>query len=869
MAVKIDPETGLGMTVPGPEETVFIGEEGYTVRPDLQKGFIQEKIRGGRDIPEQKIVKWRREEAERKLLEEQQALVPEETRTTTGITEQEAVKLGSETTVPTSPTRKYLGGTSFETLTPDYKPAITQMSGESQAAFDFRAGQVGRGVSQAQPKVAKEWLGEQAMTGIGGGEVEPKEKRAIFQPFFGKEEKVKSFILDNKDNPIIKWMATHETPQQKVHDFFATHKSPQQWLGEKIVSGKGKTKGYILEHKDSPILKWMAKTETPQTKAYKYFATHEAPQQKVHDFFATHKSPQQLVGEKITPSQLDKWGTSKVPLFVIPGGKLDIRNPLGMIKDIETARITTAPGQSSGQFFFENLARSNPITGDILKAYKGSGKETFRGFFTEGLEKAYTPAATDIAEWVTYKDTKLFAKARDKDYVYQPSSRLIGAGFGQVGKFQLYAMPAGVGTAVFASPFIEKAIVGKGALKKYVDKHPIETTALLGIGAFSMYKPVKSLVSVWGKKYIPMEGLTTTEVLAGKKTFPTAETSHLRLFKKSKYRLPGEEQLGVWHATGGELPKKFAAIAGKSELPGMYVSPAVSPYFLRASGEGGYGLMGSTFSLKSPAILRITPQEILKASAKRVKPGKFMSHQWIDDVIKGKAYVPQIKGEVEAIIPEATEMIGKGSRYYTIYKGSPVPIVEYKTVLGETITGAGKGAVTTTTKDIISTYSSVGGSKSYLLSPSSFIRGLTSYRKPSTTSYSIPPSKVSARIFKLSYKPSSILPKISKVSYKKSSKKTSYAPAKVSGISYKSNYSYKVSPPKIPKSKYPPLILPTGRPKKEGIKKVPGKFKTRYQAGYRAIILDLKSTKKTTPGVGKKFSGFETRKIVKPIKINI
>jgi len=278
-------------------------------------------------------------------------------------------------------------------------------------------------------------------------------------------DKTKQFILEHKDNKLIDFFATTKTPQERTRDFFATHRSPQVALRDLYSSESKEVKKGILKHKDNKLID--------------FFATTKTPQERTRDFFATHRSPQEVIGQNVPISVLEKAGSIKIPLFVGVGGSVDVRTPVGMITDIETSRVQTAPTKSSSGFFFEKLAESNPITGDIQTAYKQSGKETARDFFTEKLGGEYTKAYTDIAEASLYKGGRLFAQKRDPNFTYQLPSRIIGGGLGKVGEFQLYAVP-GVGSALFVSPFIEKGIKGKGALGGYVKAHPYETAFALG-----------------------------------------------------------------------------------------------------------------------------------------------------------------------------------------------------------------------------------------------------------------------------------------------------------------------------------------------------------------------------------------------------
>jgi len=321
---------------------------------------------------------------------------------------------------------------------------------------------------------------------ISPKDLRPKELRLGFQGFadiYGGVKtgvgKTKQWILEHKDNKVISFLAETKTPQERTRDFFATHRSPQVALRDLYVSESKEVKKGILEQKDTPLFTFFAETKTPQERVYTFFGKTKTPQERTGEFFTTHRSPQEVIGESIPLPVLEKAGSIKIPVFIGAGSSIDVTTPIGMVTDIEKARVKTAPEKTSGHFFFEKLAESNVVTGDIQKAYKQSEKETGREFFTEQLGEGYKKAYTDIVEVSLYKGTRLFAQKRDPTYVYQTPSRVIGAGFGKVGEFQLYAVP-GVGQALFVSPFIEKGIEGRGALGGYVKAHPYETAFALG-----------------------------------------------------------------------------------------------------------------------------------------------------------------------------------------------------------------------------------------------------------------------------------------------------------------------------------------------------------------------------------------------------
>lgn len=250
------------------------------------------------------------------------------------------------------------------------------------------------------------------------------------------------------------------------------------------------------------------------------------------------------------------------------------------------------------------------------------------------------------------------------------------------------------------------------------------------------------------------------------------------LLAEFKPKLPGEIKPGGYTASGKPLVSgetgKIITLRGTSELPGLYQAPDVSPTFLKIKGYNGkiftINILGE--SLK-PTVFRVTPLSYglvpgLKSSTKNIIGlGKVKS--FFETAEKGKAYVPFIKAEKEAVIPFGTVLSKPTSRFYFKFEGRRVPIYEYTTT--------GKGI--TTAKDIfdisISSSSRVG--KQGFLSPLNLLQGKVkpsySYiNKPSSIKY-LPsyPSKVSSvsklsssLIYSSPYKSSSIISKSSNLS---------------------------------------------------------------------------------------------------------
>lgn len=275
----------------------------------------------------------------------------------------------------------------------------------------------------------------------------------------------------------------------------------------------------------------------------------------------------------------------------------------------------------------------------------------------------------------------------------------------------------------------------------------------LGVGK------IKGYIPTIGKEPITPTKLIEPKVLLGKRTFPTAPPKeHLKLFLKSRYKLPGETRIGVWHTTPKKFLKEAKVTAGASEIPGLYGAPSVSPHFLKIS-KPSYKFFGvgmESVLIGKPGILRIYPKKIIKGMPR--KPGY--------------AYVPGIKTEIEAIIPAETILRQMGVRYYTTWRGRRVPIYEYKALTGKPII----------TKPSI-TLGKV--SREYYLEKPSL---------PFVTPYGI--SYAVSKIYRPSYKP------IYKISYPRV--KYKIPPYKISYLKYPKPYvSYK-----YPTPSYKPYLYP-------------------------------------------------------------
>lgn len=207
-----------------------------------------------------------------------------------------------------------------------------------------------------------------------------------------------------------------------------------------------------------------------------------------------------------------------------------------------------------------------------------------------------------------------------------------------------------------------------------------------GIGVRTFPK-IGGMIRTIGRKHIPIEKLVPTEVLMGKKMFPEAPPKiHLKLFKED-----------VWHATPEKFAKVTAVKPGVRELPGLYVSPELSPYFLRVA-KTKYKLIGEDLfpAIGSPMALKIKPTAIKEIPAtfkskmsmkqlQKLLPGFNIKPKYrreVEYILRkakpGEAIVPKLKREIEAVIKPETELVKLPSKYYTKYEGVRIPIEEYR-----------------------------------------------------------------------------------------------------------------------------------------------------------------------------------------------
>ena len=254
------------------------------------------------------------------------------------------------------------------------------------------------------------------------------------------------------------------------------------------------------------------------------------------------------------------------------------------------------------------------------------------------------------------------------------------------------------------------------------------------------------MVKTIGLKEIPIEQLTRKSVISGKRKFPTSpREKQLQRFLSKKYRLPGSEKPLGYHSSPENL-KSLMIEPGSSELPGLYISSEVSPYFLKISKQTKlYG--GGVFSGQpDPSISAITPDRFVVNPAYKIK-GKYF---WSQPTREGTAYIPKIKTEIEAILKPGTYLKTTNKRFFTRWRGVRIPITEYKTANWGGLKVVEQGVISS---NLGSSYSLTTFPSSYLLSSETL--GLASYKsyKPSTISSNLAYSPVD---YSLISRPSSL-----------------------------------------------------------------------------------------------------------------
>lgn len=439
------------------------------------------------------------------------------------------------------------------------------------------------------------------------------------------------------------------------------------------------------------------------------------------------------------------------------------------------------------------------------------------------------------------------------------------------------------GASVWRDPGGAAGMMGAGLalqgsmLYKGFTERPFETIGELG-GMALLFGGMSKLVSKssgWirtrGSSYLPIESIGYEPKYGFPMSYRQSASSLYRSFSESTLyprpsrmslservpyvprsaRLPMESPLTKAMWTGWEKTPKtrsglFELGKGSSEIPGMYGAPVAESYFTKAGGQMP-GLIGADFSLlKRPSLVRTTVSGF-EAVPRSVRSGGFESiTRWISgEGTAGRAYMPLLKPEYEAVLPKGNILRITGSRYYTKvggiggsrWFGTRIPIIEMETTgkMGTATVYGGK-----LPKISYEAYRPAPLINLAYVGPSSVAlstrTGLSATTLPRTSVsspgiYSLSRSAAysgsiggSSRTYTPSYVPSSspfitssITSSIVKPSYAPSSRPPSYPSYRLPSYAPPSYPSYKppsypsYRPPSYPPSR-PPSYLPTYRP---------------------------------------------------------
>lgn len=471
---------------------------------------------------------------------------------------------------------------------------------------------------------------------------------------------------------------------------------------------------------------------------------------------------------------VDSWSINRTSSLVSS-------NPLSSVKDF-TKETVKEIGKKIKQ-----LASS---TG------KGALKLGFEGYRSTDVGSAYVESRSPE---ISTELTKRSAQIGSKQDV---------ATFGAVaGTSILWEAPV-LGTALKTGFGV---LSGKQIVKTTKDFTPenVAESILLTAPLLANKKVIQSGVDFYrtfGKTEIPVKDVVAPEYLSGKQKYPTIKkgTTAGELLSEFKPMLAGETKPAGYTA----LTKKPVSplISGSSELKGFYQAPKLSATFLRLDKTPEYS--GKPFSLNlfgtlTPTAVRTTPTKIELVPqvnpSSQVNPSKLKSIQLFfrDKAELGKSYIPFIKTEKEAIIPEGTELVKKPTRYYFTLDGRKVPVLEY-----EAVSGIKKNVKTEFIGDVVSKYSSRDYKRGFVeVSDLSPLTSSSILVKEKPASY-LPPIKSSSTI---STKSSTISTKIdsSIISTPKQPKRT--YPVPQSPEQPKPPIEIKYKYPKPPTRKKPPI----------------------------------------------------------------
>ncbi len=212
-----------------------------------------------------------------------------------------------------------------------------------------------------------------------------------------------------------------------------------------------------------------------------------------------------------------------------------------------------------------------------------------------------------------------------------------------------------------------------------------------------------------GLKELQAMDIIAPEFFAGQ-TFPKIKKGQTAGELLGEFRpiLPGERLPAGFTAAPRTFAKETEILRGTSELPGLFQAPLISPRFLRVGGEAEIKLFSlNVFETFRPTVARVTPLkfELLPG----IKPGQqqivstAFAKEFFETAPKGRAFIPFIKREKEAIIPFGTELIQTQKKFFFKFEGRRIPILEFDVKPGVGVRGKiprGKPLKLVTTKDI-------------------------------------------------------------------------------------------------------------------------------------------------------------------------
>jgi len=441
-------------------------------------------------------------------------------------------------------------------------------------------------------------------------------------------------------------------------------------------------------------------------------------------------------------------------------------NPFAKISDESVGSILIGSYEKANLFLRKKV--TEPTIGKFFNVFRYEPEKTDLGIATEWFESIGVPSPiAKSGEFLAGAGLDILQDIRIK-----PAKQIGLAGVGGLAGF---AVSGTIASAGLISPSFKIAtkigttLAGVGLTGYYGAKIYEEVklspnygtkggvvgiaakdVTLFGFGFGRGGKAFQQVGGWWrtkGRTEVLAKDLIPTEVLSGKKTFPTAlGRQHYKLFVSGKAGKIIGETSGGFHASpekfwnGGEI----IPIKGSSELPGLYTAHVISPHFAKIS-DGGteYKLFG-LIEGGLPGVAYLKPKGF--RTAEWIKVGK-KRYKWVTPVKQGFADIPKMKPEVEAIFRPGSGVYSfESGKYYTKIKGVRVPI----DVFGYNKEGIGLGNIKNIGGIKVrgggSSYSSI---QKYSLLTSESIglgMGISSYKRNSS-------KKRSDTIYKPGYKP--------------------------------------------------------------------------------------------------------------------